>query len=164
MSASEKEIIEKIKQGYIDCFEFLVKKYTSPIASYIRQKTKNADDTQDILQNTFLKAYKAIERFDTNKSFYPYLFSIAKNEVVSFFRKKPNELPLNEEIEIPNLQKESPDIGLLIKNLKPPYREVIQLHLEGYSYREIAQKTKKPLNTVKTLIRRGKMQLKQAKI
>lgn len=159
---SEKEIIRKIQKGEINYFEHFVRKYSSIIFSFVFKKIRNVQDTNDIVQNAFIKMYKALDRFDPNLSFYPYLFTITKNELVNYYRKKESYLPLNENI----IQHDSPLINErtflrdLIQNLKKDYQKVIQLLAEGYSYKEISQKLNKPINTIKTLIRRAKFQIK----
>ncbi len=159
---SEKEIIEKIQKGEINYFEYFVKKYSRIIFSFVFKKIRSDQDANDIVQNAFIKMYKALDRFDSNLSFYPYLFTITKNELVNYYRKKEIYLPLNENI----IQHDSPFIDEktflrdLIQNLKKDYQKVIQLLAEGYSYKEISQKLNKPINTVKTWIRRAKFQIK----
>lgn len=159
---SEKEIIRKIQQGEINYFEYFVKKYSRIIFSFVFNKIRNEQDTNDIVQNAFIKMYKALDKFNPDLSFYPYLFTITKNELVNYYRKKELYLPLNENI-IQNNTLAIDDgtfLGDLIKNLKKDYQKVIQLLAEGYSYKEISQKLNKPINTVKTWIRRAKKQIK----
>lgn len=158
---SEKQIIEKIKQGQIDYFGYLVKKYSRIIYFYVKQKVDNEDDADDIVQNTFIKAYKAVDKFDENKNFYPFLFVITKNEIAQFYRTRKKHIRLDEKISIEtNATEEQNNIKELIFRLKPDYQKVISLFIEGYSYLEISRKLNKPINTVKTLIRRAKIQIK----
>ncbi len=159
---SEKEIIRKVQKGEINYFEYFVKKYSRIIFSFVFKKIQNEQDTNDIVQNAFIKMYKALDKFDPNLSFYPYLFTITKNELVNYYRKKELYLPLNENIihHDPPFIDEKTFLRDLIQNLKKDYQKVIQLLAEGYSYKEISQKLNKPINTVKTWIRRAKTQIK----
>lgn len=157
---SDKEIIEKIRNGEIDYFEIFVKKYSKIVFYYTKKKVKSEADTEDIVQNAFIKIYKSLDRFDINQAFYPYFFTIVKNEINEFFRKNKKILPLHEEIAAPELEDEF-GFELLIHDLRPEYKRVLELYFrEGYSYKEIGEKLKKPINTVKTLIRRAKEEVK----
>ncbi len=157
---SEKEIIKKIKDGEINYFEYFVKRYSKVVYFYVlvRVNRKSAD-AEDIIQNAFIKMYKAIDRFDENRPFYPYFFTIVKNETKEFWRRNKKDLPLKEEVAYED-EEESLELDYLLKSLRPEYKKVLKLYFEeGYSYREIAKKLGKPINTIKTLIRRAKKQV-----
>lgn len=158
---SEEEIIRKIKRGEINYFEFLVNKYSRLVYFYALKKVANREDAEDIVQNAFVKAYKGIDRFDLKQKFYPWFFTIVKNEINEFFRKNKTHSKLDEEM-AEDVKEEGFGFEYLIKDLKPEYKQVLQLYFEeGYSYQEIAEKIEKPINTVKTLIRRAKDAVRQ---
>lgn len=162
----EKDIIVKIQGGEINFFETLVNKYSKIIYFYTLRKVKNPKDAEDIVQNTFINAYKAIERFDADRSYYAFLFSILKNEIAGFFRSCYNHknLQLEEEILINenSLEIENMDLELLLKGLKKDYAKVLQLYyIHGLSYKEISDKLQKPLNTIKTLLSRAKKEARK---
>lgn len=161
---SEKEIIRKIKEGQINYFEYFVKAHSKPLYFYVKKKITNNHDASDILQNSFIKAYKSIDKFDTAKEFYPYLFTIVKNEMTDYYRKKKYDIQLTEDSAMyeENFVSEEKELNSLTKNIKAEYKKVIKLYyLEGFSYNEIAEKINKPINTVKTLLRRGKLAIKK---
>ena len=161
---SEKEIIQKIKEGEINYFEHFVKRHSKPLYYYIKKKITNEHDISDILQNSFIKAYKAIDKFDIEKDFYPYLFTIVKNEMTDYFRKHKNDTKLEEETAgyEQNFISEEKDLNALMRNIRTEYKKVIKLYyLEGFSYNEIAGKINKPINTVKTLLRRAKLAVRK---
>lgn len=161
---SEKEVIKKIRDGQIEYFSILVNKYTPIVTSYVKQRIKDEADTQDIIQNSFVKMYKAIGRLDPQQEFYPYFFSIVKNEIVEFYRKKKQSLPLFEDSVIQEnpTHENSLEVKLLLEDLQEEQKGVLKMYyVEGYSYKDIAHKIKRPLNTVKTLIRRAKMEVRK---
>ena len=161
---SEKEIIQKIKGGEINYFEFFVKRHSKPLYYYVKKKIPNDHDISDIMQNSFIKAYKSLNKFDTKKEFYPYLFTIVKNEMTDFFRKKKCEITLEDDAIAyeQKFESEEKDLNMLMKDVKTEYKKVIRLYyLEGFSYNEIAEKINKPINTVKTLLRRAKLAVKK---
>lgn len=156
---SGKDIIRKIKNGEIDYYSYIVKKYTTLIYRFIERKLFEKDDTDDLVQNVFISFYKALGRFDENKPIKPYLFQIVQNELKMYFRSYKKSLPLNESIIGEDKQEEfkMEDIKLLNDQEK-----VIFQHIgEGYSYQEIAKLFKKPLNTIKSIIRRGRLKIKK---
>lgn len=159
---SDKEIVVKIKKGQIDYYSYVVKKYTARVYNYIYKKIYNKEDVDDITQNIFLKFYKAINHFDQERPILPYLFEITKNEIKMYYRSRDKTLPLKEEI-IPTHQfefsYEQLDVEQLLKHISHEERRALELLSEGYLYQEIAQKLKKPLNTVKTLIRRARLKI-----
>ncbi len=158
---SEKQIILKIQQGEINYFTFLVKKYSRLAYNYARSKVSISEDAQDIVQNSFIKIYKAIDRLDSNRPFYPYFFTILKNEIKQFFRHNRQHLPLNEEVLLQENTPQINDLDLFIKKLTTRYQQVLKLYIQGFSYREISLKVGKPINSIRTLIRRAKIQIRR---
>lgn len=161
---SDKDIIIKIKNGEIDYFSLIVKKYSSLIYQYIKLKIKNKEDAEDLVQNVFISFYKVIDRFDEQKLIKPYLFQIVNNELKMFYRKYKKILPLTEDIYlqddrfIDNFNDE--DIMKILKKLKSQEKKIIMMIVDGYSYEDIAKKFKKPVNTVKSIIRRIRLKLR----
>jgi RNA polymerase sigma-70 factor (ECF subfamily) len=161
---SEKEIIIKIKNGEIDHFAFLVKRFSQIIYFYTKKKIRDPHDLADIVQNSFIKAYKGLDRFDIKKTFYPYLFTIVKNEIADYYRKKKSNIKLTEQTAAyeQSFQNEKEEFDILLSTLKKDYRTVIELYyLQGFSYNEIAEKVGKPLNTIKTYMSRAKADIKK---
>lgn len=156
---TEKQIILKIRRGEIDLFEVLVKTYTKKMFYYVKTRVRREDDASDILQNSFIKAYKSLDKFDVNKKFYAYFFSIVKNEIIEFYRHNPNLVYLNEahekieDVQVP----EKIDLSFL----PPHHKNVLQLLMDGYTYQEIANKLGKSINTIKTLIRRARLKVNE---
>ncbi len=158
---SEKEIIIKIKNGEIDYYSLIVRRYGVLICRYIETKIQNKEDTEDLVQNVFIKFYQAIDRFDENKPIKPYLFQIVNNELKMFYRSKKPTVSLDEKIRA-ETEKEIliEDLESYLSILNDKEKEIMVLLSQGYSYQEIATRFKKPLNTVKSIIRRARMKIK----
>lgn len=161
---SDKNIIIKIKNGEIDYFSFIVKKYFYSIYQYIKLKIKNKEDTEDLVQNVFISFYKAIGKFDEQKPIKPYLFQIVNNQLKMFYRKYKNFLPLKEDIYLENDRIidnfYNRNIFKTLKKLKFEEKEMMAMIADGYSYEDVARKFKKPVNTVKSIIRRIRLKLR----
>lgn len=96
----ERELISRLKQTDTRDFAFgqLVKIYQERLYWHIRKILLNHDDTDDVLQNTFMKAWRNIENFREESSIYTWLYRIATNEAITFLnsRKRKSLVPLND--------------------------------------------------------------------
>lgn len=171
------ELVKKILHGETNLYDGLQKKYKPVITNLIRRMISDDDDVADITQDTFIKAYKALENFNFNYSFSSWLFKIASNTCIDFLRKKRFDTISIERsgksdeddfyIEIPDSTL-LPDITLLaterndairkaIESLPTKYREIIQLRYnEELEYEEIALRLNLPLGTVKAHLFRAR--------
>ena len=156
---SDKDIIEKIRNGEINYYSFIVKKYTTSIYRYIERKLFKKDEVDDLVQNVFISFYKAIEKFDEKKPIKPYLFQIVQNELKMYYRSKKQTIPLNDNIYLDHDR----DVDIIDINyltyLKQDEKQIFLYMTEGYSYEEIAKLIKKPVNTIKSIVRRGRLKL-----
>ena len=158
---NDREILVRIKKGEIDYFTFIVKKYTKQIYNYVLKKLGQKDEAEDVVQNSFLKFYKAISRFDEDKPILPYVYQIAKNEIKMYWRAKKKLLPLDEAL-VAYIEADSFDEEVLLKKLdvlSGEQKKALTLVSEGYSYKEISKQLRRPLNTVRTIIRRARLQI-----
>ena len=163
-------------------FYVLIKRYEKKIFAYISRSTGGMpEQSEDILQETFLKVYKNLNAFDNSLKFSSWLYRIAHNEIVSFYRKnKKEKLTVSMETTLfsdglPAVFNDTVDISetiisdekmLKIKEilftLPPKYRDIIMLrYLEEKDYTEISDILKIPMGTVATQINRAKKKLKK---
>ena len=156
---SDKEIIRKIKNGEIDEYSYIVKKYTTLIYQYIKRKLFKKEEADDLVQNVFISFYKALNRFNEEKPVKPYLFQIVQNELKMYFRSSKKNLPLDENIT--SIEKQDETVMEDLKILNEHEKKIFQYISEGYSYEEISVIVKKPLNTIKSIVRRGRLKIKK---
>ncbi|KKP86250.1 MAG: RNA polymerase sigma-E factor [Candidatus Roizmanbacteria bacterium GW2011_GWA2_35_8] len=138
----------------------IVKKYTDKIYFYIRKKTPTHEDAEDLTQISLIKFYKSLKNFDTKRKILPYLYQIAKNELKMFYRSRKQHLPLREEYFIED-KKEAEKNDYLLETIPSKEKKIMEMLSMGYTYQEVADKIKKPLNTVKSIIRRVKIKIKR---
>lgn len=97
---SDKDLILRFRQeGQRNhAFNLIVRKYQERLYWHIRKMVISHDDADDVIQNTFIKAFQGLERFREDASLYTWLYRIATNETLSFLkkRKKRNYLPLGD--------------------------------------------------------------------
>ncbi|PLX11069.1 MAG: RNA polymerase subunit sigma, partial [Marinilabiliales bacterium] len=90
MSQSDEELLglfqQKNKKEY--AFGLLVKKYQQRLYWHIRRMLIDHDDTDDVLQNTFIKAWKGLDKFRSDSKLYTWLYRIATNETITFLNQK----------------------------------------------------------------------------
>lgn len=174
--------IREVLSGNDAAFEILQKKYKSKIAALIRRMVKDADDIEDLVQEAFIKAYKALPNFQFGYTFSAWLYRIASNNTIDFLRKKRFQMisidkPMGEDddyyFEIKD-EDPLPDIELIseerkkilndaINNLPDNYKEIINLrHKEELDYKEISDKLNIPLGTVKAHLFRARKTLYEA--
>lgn len=159
-------------------FGFLIERYEAKLGRYInRLGVRRSEDQDDVLQEIFIKVYRNLYGFDTSLSFSSWVYRIAHNEAISWYRKsnvRPEGHLIAEGDEITTLlssKEESREVlfdqtlnavavNKALKEIDAKYREVLVLRFfEHKEYDEISDILKIPIGSVGTLIHRGKKQL-----
>lgn len=172
---TDEQLIALVQKGEQEAFAIILERYQGKIYSYIMRLMNHRDEAHDITQDVFMKAYKHLHRFDTDRKFSSWIYRIAHNESVNWLKKKTRvkmesievamehgkELASSEDIHLQLEKKQDQEIVReAIAGLPKKYREVMSLrYLREYSYQEISKKLKKPINTIGTLINRAKKRL-----
>jgi RNA polymerase sigma factor (sigma-70 family) len=148
----------------------LVRRFEKKLYMFVFGIVKREDDAKDVVQDTFIRVYEHVDRFDVRRNFSAYLYASAKNEAISLLRKRKHSVSL-EDIELVD-EKQKPEEALMTKStnealhraigtLDGKYQRVVRLYyFHDLSYEEIAHRLSLPLNTVRTYLRRAKIQLK----
>ena len=95
----EKALIADSRADNLTAFDKLVRRHHSRIYATVYHMTSNREDTDDLTQETFLKAYKALKSFKGDSSFYTWVYRIAVNKTINFLkqrRRKSAQMSLNE--------------------------------------------------------------------
>jgi RNA polymerase sigma-70 factor, ECF subfamily len=179
----ESALVAQAKAGNMESFSDLVKHYDRRIFRMAKQITQNDDDAEDVLQETFLKAYTHLDDFQGNSKFYTWLVRIAVNEALMKLRKRRSDrtVPLDEPIdtgedevvreiavweENPEQRYSREELGTIldeaIDSLKPAYRTVFILRdIEEMSIEETAEVLKLSISAVKSRLLRARLQLRE---
>lgn len=164
-----------------DYFLFLIKRYEGKILRYIiRISGLRREDSEDLLQEVFIKVYQNLNGFDQDLKFSSWIYRIAHNVVIDNFRKKkarPEIANLDEDINDRIIENIKSDFDItkeidrkylrkgmegILKKLDGKYKEVLVLRFfEEKSYEEISDILKKPMGTISTLINRAKKQFRE---
>lgn len=163
-----------------EAFATLIERYEPKLMRYCERLGVGVkEDREDILQNAFVKAYKNLNSFDPTLTFSAWMYRIAHNEVMSFFRTKRArpQVILSEEGEalLTELRDEETDtaaqsdlrlsreeLAKAFALIEPQYREALILRFfEDRSYAEMSDILEVPIGTVSTLLYRAKRALKE---
>lgn len=173
----DKELVKKVQQGDKSAYDLLVIKYQHRIIQLVNRYIKDPSEAQDVAQEAFIKAYRALVNFRGDSAFYTWLYRIAintaKNYLLSRTRRHSDyqvDVQEAEQLEnAPQLQgMDTPEsllmnadivknIDIVIENLPEEMRVAIMLReFEGMSYEEIAQTMECPVGTIRSRIFRAR--------
>jgi len=176
-------LVERVQNGDKQAFNLLVSKYQYRIKHLVGRFVKDRIEQEDIVQEAFIKAYRAIGRFRGESAFYTWLYRIAvntaKNYIVASGRRPPSQdVDVEEVVHTRNAQRlteiNSPEdilqndelvmtIREAIRVLPDELREAIQLReFDGLSYEDIAYVMGCPIGTVRSRIFRAREAIEQA--
>ena len=91
----DRELVERAQNGDTRAFDQLVRKYTPKLYGLVYNMTSNRDDTADLLQDIFAKAYRSLSRFLGKSSFYTWIYSISVNMTLNFLKKRGRRVILS---------------------------------------------------------------------
>jgi RNA polymerase sigma-70 factor (ECF subfamily) len=176
--ASDLALVQRVQKGDKAAFDLLVLKYQHKVVKLVLRYVRSQADAEDIAQEAFIKAYRALPRFRADSAFYTWLYRIAintaKNALASRQRNPVDfELDRHDPDESPELQARMKDtatpeamamteeiratVNAAIAALPEDLRTAIVLReLEGLSYEEIAETMDCPVGTVRSRIFRAR--------
>lgn len=175
----DKTLIERTQRGDKDAFGELVKRYYKNIYNLAYRMTSNREDSMDVTQEVLYRAYRAIDSFESNKPFLPWIYRITWNICADRGRKigrTPSQESLDgDSLEILRLSSSSPTpeisaeqnelkdiLDWAISQLGDGYRElVVMFHLEALSIKEIAEITGMKETVIKNRLYRGRQTLRK---
>lgn len=173
----DQELVTRVQQGDKKAFDLLVLKYQLRLSKLVARFLRNQSDVPDVVQDAFIKAYRALPNFRGESAFYTWLYRIAintaKNHLVAQSRKSPaNSIDAQEaedygasewlkEYVSPEREALATELNAVIHqamaDLPPDLREAITLReIEGLSYEDIAAVMDCPIGTVRSRIFRAR--------
>lgn len=181
MISEEAGLVRRCLAGDQKACRDLVKRFQRPVFSILVRMVRRAEDAEDLTQETFVRMFRALDRYDPERPFSSWLFTIASRLAIDHIRRRrvptfsmhqvepgsheertidiadsspgPDEITSDREEEVRTRE--------LIDSLPPHYRIVVVLrHQQDLSYEEIAEALQLPLGTVKARIHRARALLK----
>ncbi len=143
-------------KGDTESLEILIKRYLKPIYSFTFRFVGNSQEVEDITQEVFVKVWRNLKKFDKNKKFKTWIFTIAKNTCLDWQKKKKTlSLYFAETLRDPSPIFNEP-LDRILERLSPKYRMVLFLRYnDHFTFREIAETLGESIDTIKTRHRRG---------
>lgn len=171
---SDGELARLVRESQPDLYSEIIKRYQVKLGHYLKKFIQNPDELEDVLQDVFIKVYKNLHSFDVKRPFSSWIYRVTHNEAVNYLRQhaaRPVSLDdneyqiLHEKISLGDRI----DAALLrsrlvaeLNQLKMKYRTPLMLYyFESRTYEEISDILRVPVNTVGTLLNRGKKMLKK---
>ncbi|WP_347554711.1 RNA polymerase sigma factor RpoE [Robbsia sp. KACC 23696] len=174
----DQELVERVQRGDKVAFELLVGKYQRKIVRLISRLVRDPSEVEDVAQEAFIKAYRAIPQFRGESAFYTWLYRIAvntaKNYLASQGRRAPtatdtdsedaetfDDASLLRDINTPEsvlMSKQIAEtVNAVMAGLPEELRNAIALReIDGLSYEEIAELMQCPIGTVRSRIFRAR--------
>ena len=174
----DQQLVERVQRGDQQAFALLVGKYQRKLGRLLARMIRDQAEVEDVVQESFIKAYRALPNFRGDSAFYTWLYRIgintAKNHLVSMGRRPS----VSTDIEVEDAENfedgdelrtmETPETELLTKELAQTVKSAIEAlpeelktaislrELEGLSYEEIAELMQCPIGTVRSRIFRAR--------
>lgn len=179
----ESSLVAQVRGGDSRAFSELVRRYEAKIFRLAQHITQNREDAEDVLQETFLKAYEHLDQFQGNSKFYTWIVRIAVNQALMKLRRRKTDrsVSLDEGIdtgedtvtreiaawdEDPEQRFSREELGDIldsaIQSLAPPYRSVFVLRdIDELSTEDTAEALGLSIPAVKSRLLRARLQLRE---
>ncbi|MDR3575429.1 MAG: sigma-70 family RNA polymerase sigma factor [Anaerolineaceae bacterium] len=166
----EQELVKRAQAGDEQAFEELILAYTPALFQVVQRMVEDGSEVEMILQETFWRAWRSLDRYQADRPILPYLTTIAVNLLRDRWRSQKWLLDidldemgdrLNDTLPSPEIQtiakEELNSLKMAISKLPEAYRTVITLKYGmDFDYEEIANMLKMPINTVRTHLHRAR--------
>lgn len=176
MEKTDEDIARLVQQGDGERFGVLVERYEAKISRYAKKFLFDTEDSKDLIQEIFLKAYINIQSFDISRRFSPWIYRIAHNEFINAGKKRSRTpvfsfdfdllFPHPAASETADAETNRRDMRQILdqslEKLGPKYREPLVLYYyEEMDYQEIAEILQIPVATLGVRLRRGRAMLQK---
>ena len=163
---TDAQLVRRVQKGDKGAFDLLVLKYQHKIVNLVMRYVRDPDQAQDITQEAFLKAYRALPRFRGDAAFYTWMYRIAVNTAKNYLaaqRRRPMDVELDMQdpdqydLHAKLKDTDTPEAVTLSHELQETVEKAIVLReLDGMSYEEIAETMECPVGTVRSRIFRAR--------
>jgi RNA polymerase sigma-70 factor, ECF subfamily len=178
---TDEQLVGIYIKGDEKALEILISRHLKSLYNFVYGYVGNKQEAEDVVQETFVKIWRSIKKFDKKKKFKTWIFRIARNTAIDFLRKKKDISFSNFEGEdgnnpiidtiadpepLPDELFDRQDLGAafarVLETLSVKYRTVLLMYYqEGLNFQEISEYLEEPVNTIKSRHRRALIQLRQ---
>lgn len=169
----EKQWIEEVLSGNKQAYAHIINKYKNPLYATILRMTKNEQDAVDLVQESFIKIYHQLDKFEGKSSFSSWMYRVAINHCIDEFRKKrhkvehvdirEDDVKDDQHPEVIFLKKEQHrQLEKLIDGLPEDERMILLLrYINEQSYNDISELMNVSIATVRNKLHRAKKKLRR---
>lgn len=181
MSVDDRQLIDECLKGRTEAYGELVRRYQDRVYNTVFRLLGQAEDAQDVAQETFLNAFHSLDSFKGDSQFFTWLYRIAVNAAISLKRKQRVALRLEHGYRAGAVSAEPTDVsewsqpGLalekadeerrmqeVLNRLSPDHRSVLVLkEIDGLKYEDIAEVLQVPIGTVRSRLFRAREELRE---
>lgn len=180
MSPDDHQLIRECLQGRIEAFGELVRRYQDRLYNTAYRFLSNADDARDVVQETFLHAYQALDTFKGDSLFFTWLYRIAMNSAINLKRKHRATLSIDWALEgrdahephdpdpssrpgyALEMAEEERSLQQALNRLSPEHRAVlIMKDMEGMKYEAMAEILEVPIGTIRSRLHRARLEMRE---
>ena len=174
-------LVHRAQSEYIEAYDQLVRRYQERVYATVYHMTSNHEDAHDLVQETFIKAFRALKSFKGDSSFYTWVYRIAVNKTINFLKQRKNRIHVslndvdfnaeNDPDLVALVSEKTPrrDLNLLelqeklngaMQKLSEHHRMVVTLHdIQGLSHEEIGKIMDCNVGTVRSRLFYARQQL-----
>ena len=170
MQVNESEWLKKAQRGDAQAFTSLLEAYERPVFNLCYRMLGNAQDAEDAAQETFLRAYQSMRRYDNSRPFSTWLLSIAAHYCIDQIRKRRVQIVSVEELPVPDLPDISPGMESNLSRKEEQQRikavigvldatdraAVVMYYWYDFSYEEICQALSLSMSALKSRLHRAR--------
>lgn len=175
MHENESQWLIKAQKGDPQAFTLIVEHYQRPVYNLCYRMLNNAQDAEDAAQETFLRAYKSLHRYDAKRAFSTWILSIAAHYCIDQIRRQRFQVVSVEDLPVPDLPDHSPGmetrlskkeeqtrVRAILNVLDPVDRAaVVMYYWYDFSYDEICQSLSLSMSAVKSRLHRARRAMAQ---
>jgi RNA polymerase sigma-70 factor, ECF subfamily len=168
-SFSEADLTRAAGAGSMPAFEQLVRLYESRVFSFITVLCRNREDAREITQDTFVRAFQAMPKFDPEQPFGPWLFTIARRKFIdhcrtkgrSYSHDKPEESDLNTPAELMARREDAAELWRVARHILPDlqFQAIWLRYAEDMDVSQVSSVLGRSQTHVKVLLFRARMAL-----
>ncbi len=174
---TDEELVACCRKGQKQAFEILVKRYEKQIFSLAFRLGGDYDEARDLAQESFLRIYQELPRYDEKRKFFPWMYRVAHNTCLNTLNRRPKNRVFFEDVGEPPAalqdSADSPEVSYERQETAELVRQALQQmpdqfriplmlkYMEGLSYQEISQRMDLPVSTIETRLHRGRKLLQK---
>ena len=159
------QLIAEVLSGNKQSYGQIIQKYQTKMYNLAYRITHNSEDAMDIVQEGFLKAYYNLNKFDSNKSFMPWIYKITQNTALTHIKKRKSSVDIEKLKNV--IGTDSSDdkklfLESVLNSLPPDYRIILELrHYQDLTYEDIAEELDLSVSAVKSKLFRARKHLQE---